>query len=242
MSSLFLTSYQDAVRDAAARQLKFTEYTQEQRISWDSLNGVIARVDRMELWGPAADEHSGVCAALGGRVAFDRYLWEEAERLPYSGSLSCRLIIRKWLQDPDNLATWLNGAFCVAIYDRHAGELHVFTDRMGIFPIYVAEHPGILLCSHPDVLADTLDLAGLRNEPDLTTMAEFLATGTGTHPYTYYASVRQLDPASHYIWRINEELSRFSGKTYWRPAFLSAPAEGLDERRAQPLAEAFTSA
>lgn len=242
MSSIFLTSNANAPSSQVVKSLKFTEDTMAERLLWNSLTGVVTRVDDLRLWGPASDNQSGVKVALGGRVAFDRALWRTAETLPFKGGLACRAILSEWLKNPGGIDAWLNGAFCAIIYDPRVHQLHVFTDRMGMFPVYLAEQGGFWLSSHPDVLADGLKEAGIPTEIDWTTIAEFLSTGSSVQPYTYYKAIRQMEAATHYIWNLNETASPPQSKSYWEPAYLHKMPKGTKESRIGDLAEAFKAA
>jgi len=239
MSSVFLTSHSGVTLADITQQLKFVDVSRAEVLAWEKLSGVITRVDDFKLWGPARDAQSGVCVALAGRVALDRRSWREAERLPFEGGLACRAILYEWLNNAEGIAPWLNGAFCVLIFDPRKRQLHVFTDRMGMHPIYTADQPDIWLCSHPDVLADGLYGVGSPPELDIDTVVEFLATGSSVQPFTYYKAIKQLEPGSHYVWNLAAPDASPAHKVYWEPGYLSLTPRGSSEQHAELLAEAF---
>lgn len=243
MSSLFFSTTHPQAADAAGERLRFVSTAWVQRVSLtNSLQAVVTRVDSAELWGPAYDPASGVHIWLGGRVCFEESDWVRAESLPYDGGLACRLLIELWLKHGEALPKVVNGAFAIVVHDLPNRLLHLFTDAMGIYPLYQATGEGIAVCSHPDVLADFLKEEGKPCDLNLDTLAEFLATGTSVQPSTYYRQIYQLEPASHYLWKLDSQASEAIRKTWWEPAYLhdepSHDAESLAEELAAALGNA----
>lgn len=225
-----------------ADALSFKPQTAAAAIDWKDLRGVVTRVDRTERWAPAHDPVSGVSVALGGRLSLDPAQWREAEDLPYRGGSAARLVLRDWLANPGRIAATLNGPFCVLIFDPRRRELQLLTDRMGAYPVYAAEGGELRLASHPDVLADYLAAEGRAPELDHDTLAECLAMGTSVHPYTYYRTIRQLDPASHHVYSLSAPTGPARVSVYWRPRS-PAPSElPGEEALAEDLAAALRTA
>lgn len=178
------------------------------------------RVDDTGLWGSAKDPVSGVQIWLGGRVAFEEAEWNRAESLPYHGGLACRLLIDLWLaKGADAFPTLLNGAFGVVVHE--GGSWHVFTDAMGIYPFYCLKSHSFALGTHPDVLADYSSDLGRPCSRDVTTVAEAIATGSATQPFTLYREIEQLEAASHYHWTREGGTWRSPRKKWWEPWYLA---------------------
>ena len=242
MSSLYISTGNVAEATQAAAKLCFTQAAKTFVEQVGALALGVTRVDADALWSPARDARTGVFVALGGRLAFDEHEWAAAEKLPFTGGLACRIVLERFQKKPDTLAASLNGAGVVVIADPRNAELHVITDRLGVFPMYVADGDEPLLCSHPDVLADMLQARSGRVEFDALTAAEFLATGMSVQPFTYYKNIRMLEPASHYLWKLAGEKWIASHRTWWQPRYLTEPVcENEDELTTQ-LAEAFRRA
>jgi asparagine synthase (glutamine-hydrolysing) len=179
---------------------------------------------------------------LAGRVAFDESQWQRAEALPFEGGLAGRLLIEQWLNSPAQFADAANGAFGIVLFDPRDRSLHLWTDRLGVFPFYQADAGPLMLCSHPDVLADALHEEGRACDFDQTTLAEFIATGSAVQPFTYYRQIRQLEPASHYRWDLRDTPSLATQETYWQPAYATqTPAKDF-KAMTEALAEAITKA
>jgi asparagine synthase (glutamine-hydrolysing) len=219
LSGLYLTTQTTDDLAPVARGLAFTRTTESTSCCEDILAGVVTRVDRLDYWGPAQDQASGVRVFLGGRVALDASTWAAAADLPFDGGTTAKAILSAWLERSERIADWLNGAFAVAILDSRGRRLHLFTDRMGSYPVYQATLGPLRLCSHPDVLADALTRAGSQPSLDLKTLAELLATGRSVHPYTYYREIRQLDAGTHYLWRLDHPEQEPTRREYWYPAY-----------------------
>lgn len=241
MSGLYL-GINSAAAESAAQKLKFTPDTRH----WTGRGGTVAfavtRVDSPALWSPAFDPQTGVRVLLGGRAAFEEADWLRAEALPYEGGLACRLLIERWLKSPANFTEGVNGAFGVVIHDPRDQTLHVFTDRLGVFPFYQADFAPLALCTHPDVLADVLRAENRSCDFDETTLAEFIATGSAVQPFTYYRQIRQLEPASHYRWDLRAEPAGAQRTTYWQPLYLTQQPAQDAEAMAEALAAAMIKA
>jgi len=242
MSSLYIGLKFRQSSEKIAQLLKFTQTTKTEQLSWNQITGVVTRVDDMNIWGSATDPKTGIGVALGGRIALEKADWEQAKQLPYQGGLACQRIISAWLEYGNGIEQWLNGAFCVVIFEPRRHELHVITDRMGIFPLYMAKTPELRLCSHPDVLADTLQDEGIKTEIDWTTLAEFLATGNSVHPYTYYNNIQQLDAGTHYTWNLNDASQSVTFQEYWQPAYMTQQPNEQTTHLDEELAQAIKSA
>ncbi|MEO8614629.1 MAG: asparagine synthase-related protein [Luteolibacter sp.] len=242
MSGIYLGSRVAGLAEDSAKRLAFTADTTHTTGVCDSLEFAVTRVDSQLLWGPATDVVSGVKVLLGGRVSFEETEWQRAETLPYAGGLACRLILEKWLTHPDGLAEWLNGAFCVIILDPLHQRLHCVTDRLGVYPIYQSVGCNFGLCSHTDVLADSLKEQGETCELDKLTLAECFGTAYGGHPFTYYQQIHALHPATHYTWRLPQPLVLEQERTYWQPEFLTETPSNDAEAMAEALAIAIRNA
>jgi asparagine synthase (glutamine-hydrolysing) len=90
---------------------------------------------------------------------------------------------------------------------------------MGFYPAFAWTGRGFLLSSHQDIAAEVLEQAGHPCDFDPVTMAEFLRTGTATHPHTYWHGISQLDAGTHYCSGNRGTADLTKVKSYWRPAY-----------------------
>lgn len=238
MSDLLLSS-KPINTDALENELKFTDNTHVESTRWPGLWGVVSRIGREEIWQSANDQATGVSVAIGGRLTFEESEWAHAENLDFEGGLAARLVLERWLTDPDQVPLWLNGGFAVAIYDPRHGELILITDRLGAYPFYrYQSDSSVLLGSHADVLASMARQQELELSLDLVTMADALHTGAAQQPYTYYRQIQQLDPAT--VYRFKLESGQYTRSVYWGRDL--APAGLSDEEMTTKVAEALLSA
>ncbi len=243
MSGLFIGFSRPYGCEDVLRELSFAKTTVHSTCSCDGIDIGVTRVDDLGLWAPASDPLSGTYVALGGRLAFEEAEWNKSRQLPFEGGRACKLVMDKWLESPESLSDELNGTYCVVIYDSHKRRLHLWTDRLGVFPMYYCPKGPFVLCSHPDVLADELKRYGYSLEWDFVTFAESISTGSGVHPFTFYKGMEQLDAASHYIWRIQDGRAvHEEHSSYWKPKYLERVPNESEEVLIHELAEAFRSA
>jgi len=230
-----------AAAEQAAQKLKFAPDSRH----WTGMAGPVAfavtRMDSPTLWSPAYDARTGVQVLLGGRVAFEEADWRRAETLPFEGGLACRLLIELWLKSPAKFVEGLNGAFGIVIHDSRDETLHVFTDRLGVFPFYQRDHASLALCTHPDVLADLLRAENQSCDFDETTLAEFIATNSAVQPFTYYRQIKQLEPAAYYHWDLRSKPASVQRTTYWQPAHLTEGPSHDADAMAEELAKAISN-
>ncbi len=88
-----------------------------------------------------------------------------------------------------------NGSFSLLIVDFSSQTLFIIRDKFGVFPIFVSGEQSIddiQISTHPDILAAHSGNCSL----DKTSVAEFLADGYVSHPYTFYKEMRSINPGS----------------------------------------------
>jgi asparagine synthase (glutamine-hydrolysing) len=73
-------------------------------------------------------------------------------------------------------------------------------------------------------------------------MAEFLQTGTATHPHTYWKEIKHLNAGSSYRFIFGSDARFCEGSTYWLPAYFDSPP--ISDRReiVARLADALSTA
>ncbi len=237
----FLLANEAVCTERWGEALKFVPSARSAPISYGDWSGYIVRSDASALWDMAVDPQSGTIVALAGRISFDAQLWARADHMPYAGGAACKLLLDQWIREPNRFVDRLNGAAAAIVMVPRENELHVFTDRMGAFPVYRSLVDPLCLCSHPDVLADYLTSKGWPPELDLTTLAECLATGAAVHPFTYYKTIRQLDAATHFVYSMGAPARVQEKVVYWpSPPAVDTTLSGAD--LADDLADALRTA
>ena len=181
-----------------ATELSWTRCTKSWSEVIDKLTWIITRVDDPNTWSPAKDPSHQLTALVAGRFAFDEKEWQRAESMPYEGGLAASLVLDRWLNYGATGIENLNGAGIAVILDTEKLELHLWTDRLGFYPIFAWTDGGFLICSNADVAASALSMAGRRCSFDQLTMCRVLKTGTATQPFTYWSGINQLDSGTYY--------------------------------------------
>jgi len=114
----------------------------------------------------------------------------------------------------------LRGMFAIALWDKPRRRLVLARDRMGVKPLYYASTPdGLAFASEVKAL-----LAGglVRAELDPLGAELFLAHGFVPGPYTLFAGVRKLDPASLMVFEDGKVVEQ---RPYWNPWEEGPPRE-----------------
>lgn len=198
---------------------------------------IVTRCDDVKLWGPYRSTDSSVLVAVAGRLAFDEREWEEAKGIGGDGGLACKAVYRLYTARGLPGLVQLNGNFVVLVHDAVERKFFIVTDRSGAFPIFYHDcEPIRVFASHPDVIARATDC---RTDLDQTSLAEFLATGKVTHPFTYYKFVRSAEFGVVYTVNVNP----YTAQSVQMHRYFSFEYR-LDERiteedTAQQLARAF---
>jgi len=221
-------------------KMEFTEDSEVSKINCGGATILSSRVDDTKLWGHASDPQTGTKVILGGRVAFEEQKWKKSRELPYKGGLAPRLILDKFLNsNKENLYESLNGMFGVIIYDPVESQVHLITDRMGMYPFYINTEGDTTISTHPDILARNLDG---ELELDKITVAEVVSRAESVFPYTYYKKIHQLPPSTHIEIRNNNGLNIRDKTEYWRPGYLNGELEWDKNKLIRDLSKAIKKA
>ena len=208
----------------AAEHLSFSPASRAQVSIQAPLFMAASRFDDAMLWEVAHDRGRGVSVLVAGRIALEPAQWSAARDLPFEGGAAGKHILDGLSRTGPAFLERLNGAFAVAVLKPAQGEITLATDRMGFIPVYIAQRgEDLMLCTHPDVLAEAAPWAA---ELDMVTMAEMLSHWHGVHPYTYYRGVRQLDAGTVYSWSAGQ---RLRSRRYWEPRYLASQAASPEE-------------
>jgi len=202
--------------NTAAKRLTFfpNEYTE---IYWEpSIAIAWVSHDDPSLFGAAYHPSTGVRVATAGRVAWDEPDWQRAEGMhQYTGGLSNRLILDRYLSDGVEAIARHNGSAVLFIWDPRQQVVHLFTDHFGFHPLFLYRPQalaGCVISTFPDAIADD---AAVQTTPDYVSMAEFLREWQATPPHTYYKEIKYAGAANHCCWHLAD--NTFSQRQYWQP-------------------------
>ena len=103
----------------------------------------------------------------------------------------------------------LRGMFAFAIWDGNDRSLFLARDRMGIKPLYFAQHDGRFYFAS-GVRALLLH-SGIPSRASLPALSLFMEVGFVTSPHTLFEGIQKMQPA-HYLWIKDNTITR---RQYW---------------------------
>lgn len=124
--------------------------------------------------------------------------------------------ILRWIQDSTKEKKWdkdLSGPFVLLQIDKRSGDVAVVTDMLSLIPVFEFRDSGVAIGTHVDSLARAKSQA---YDYDSVSIADFIANGVVTYPYTFYKSIRQLRPGSTHSYSGSDH-ARVSRASYWSP-------------------------
>jgi asparagine synthase (glutamine-hydrolysing) len=101
------------------------------------------------------------------------------------------ILLHGWRQWGEALVERLNGMYAFALHDRHTQSLWLVRDRLGVKPLYYAPLPDGSVIFGSELKA-LLAHPGLRREPDLTAVEDYMAFGYVPDDACLVAGVRKL--------------------------------------------------
>lgn len=225
--------------NTSAEQLRFAERTTAIVIERPEFGLVLTFAGDPGLWTPHY-QTAGCLVAFAGRPVFDDREWAEGLACPGESALAARVISARYRTHGARALEQLNGNCAVIVHDEARQQLHLVTDRSGVFPTFEADTDrGRVYCSHPDVLANAIK-GGHRF--DEVSLAEFILTGTVTPPFSYYQQVRASDHATvHTLDLTRSQTPQLSKRRYFDSGFrggIDANEDDLAGQLAAALREA----
>lgn len=141
----------------------------------------------------------------------------------------CEVIVHAYEEHGDAFLPLLNGMFACALWDNRRRRLLLARDRIGIKPLYYAEHQGRLLFgSEPKAL---LAYPGFARRLDLPSLYQYLTYEYVPTPRSIFEGIRKLRPG-HYL---TLENGRLVETGYW--SLDLSPRLDLKRRSEVELAE-----
>lgn len=143
---------------------------------------------------PLANEDETIHVVCNGEIYNFRGLRAELVDLGHrfrTGS-DCEVIVHAYERYGDGFVERLNGMFAFALWDERRRRLLLARDRVGIKPLYYAQHDGqFLFASEPKAL---LASPGFPRSLDLVSLNHYLTYEYVPTPRSIFAGVRKLRP------------------------------------------------
>ncbi len=108
-------------------------------------------------------------------------------------SSDTEVLLHLYMRDGIDFVSRLNGMFAIAIYDQRIDTLFVIRDRLGVKPLYIAQHADRFLFASE---IKALFAAGVPAIPDEESLHYMLTLNYVPPPLTAFRGVRHLPPGS----------------------------------------------
>ena len=114
-----------------------------------------------------------------------------ADGFAFRSDCDTEVLLALYARDGERMLERLNGIFAFAIWDTEREELFLARDRLGVKPLYYAQHDGVLyFASEAKALLKALPAHGLRP----TALAEYLTFLWVPDPDTLFEGIQKLPP------------------------------------------------
>jgi asparagine synthase (glutamine-hydrolysing) len=186
---------------------------------------------------PMASEDGGVVISFNGEIFNYVELREElvARGHRFRTTSDTEVIIRLYEERGPGCIEALNGDFAFAIWDARREQLVLARDRMGVRPLFYAEHRGALwFASEAKAL---IAGSGMRAELDPIALDQIFTFWFPLAPRTAFKGIYELPPAHMLIARAGHVEMR----PYWRLQYPRADEAGSGTRTEGEVAEEIRS-
>ncbi|MEX2336100.1 MAG: hypothetical protein WD555_02375 [Fulvivirga sp.] len=124
-----------------------------------------------------------------------------------------KAIYNNWIANDIHWDEDLSGPFAILIINKSTAEIICVSDLMSFIPVYLYQNKdNFMLSTHTDVLARA---SKQEDKADLISKVDFILHGVVTYPYTCYANLRQLAPATMHTFSNTKSDPVYSA--YWIP-------------------------
>ncbi len=192
---------------------------------------------------PMANTDNTVWISFNGEIFNYVELRAELEALghQFRTKSDTEVIIHAWEAWGDAAFDKMNGQWAVALWDSKTQTFVLCRDRVGVRPLYYAEHQGRLLFAS-EVKALFAGAPDFPRELDPNGLDETFTFWTVVPPQTVFRGVRELEPGHLRVWT-RGQLTR--DVAYWQPTYPVGTAgrfQGSLEDATQALAHALEEA
>jgi asparagine synthase (glutamine-hydrolysing) len=173
---------------------------------------------------PMVDAELGLVAVFNGCIYNNGALRGELSALGYRffSTSDTEVLLKAWHHWGDRFVDRLKGMFAFCLVDTDSGRVLLGRDRLGIKPLYLAEHAGGLRFA--STLPALLAGGGIDTSLDPVALNHYFSWhAVVPAPYTVLKGVRKLAPATLLAIEPN---GRRHESEYWRPEFRRDAAGG----------------
>lgn len=144
---------------------------------------------------PIRSESGDVVVVQNGEIYNYIELREELRRAgaQFTTGGDTEVILRAYDAWGPRFVERLNGMFAIAVLDKRAARLHLYRDRLGVKPLYLAGGPGTGRLWFGSEIKAIL-ATGQQFAPDVTAIAQYFALNYIPQPRTAFAGITHLPP------------------------------------------------
>jgi asparagine synthase (glutamine-hydrolysing) len=175
---------------------------------------------------PIANEDNTIHIVYNGEMYIHNELRTELQALghQFRTRVDTEVILHAYEQwGIEGCLNRLRGMYAFAIWDSNEQALYLARDRMGIKPLYFAQHEGRLYFASE--IRGILLHSNMPRAANLTALEAFMDIGFVTSPYTIFEGIQKLPPA-HYLVAKNGHVSLHS---YWELTYDTPPLNSEKE-------------
>jgi asparagine synthase (glutamine-hydrolysing) len=173
---------------------------------------------------PVCNEDKSIWVVFNGEIYNYRELRAElssrGHTLTTASDTEC--LVHLYEDYGEQFVTKLRGMFACAIWDEPRQKLLLVRDRLGIKPLYYAQHRGKLYFGSE--LKCLLTVDGLSRDMNMSALSDYVAYKYVPGPRTIYESIHELLPGHLAIWSD----SRLEVKRYWALSMNPEPGKPFD--------------
>ncbi|MBE0362674.1 hypothetical protein PULV_a0213 [Pseudoalteromonas ulvae UL12] len=199
----------------------------------------LSRNECDSIWAPIADPKTQTHMFILGRPSLENS--QILNHVAQEKKQACltKYLLDNWLSNQTDFHTYLNGYFAIIIVTQQ--QIHVFTDKLGVYPVFKSRHsPTLKLASHPDNLTAWLHDEEMTVTLNMQALAETLATGSSFSQASFYNEIDALKPATHYVFHLEQETYTESSQPYW--SIEQQKLQQPQKKWSQDIAQAITNA
>jgi asparagine synthase (glutamine-hydrolysing) len=160
---------------------------------------------------PVCNEDKSIWVVFNGEIYNYRELRAELSSrghvLATASDTEC--LVHLYEDFGDDFVAKLRGMFAIAIWDESRKKLLLVRDRLGIKPLYYAQHSGKLYFGSE--LKCLLTVDGLSCDLNVSALSDYVAYRYVPGPQTIYESIYELPPGHYGVWT----RSQLEVKRYW---------------------------
>ena len=200
-----------------------------------------ARLSIVDLEGgqqPIGNEDGTIWTVFNGEIFNYSEVRRDLESRRHRLATACdtEVLVHLYEEYGPNFVERLNGQFAMALWDSARRTLLLARDRLGIRPLFYAQHEGRLIFASE--IKAILTVPGVRAELDPQALEQVFTYWSVQSPRSAFVGIQELPPGHTLV----ASDGRLSLHCYWRPDFTPAAERRPDEAYLEEFEDLLTDA